>query len=100
MKASISIGSAYYDGEGWDGLVEFVEAADRLGVDSAWSAEAWGMDSVASLGYLAGCTNRILLGTGIMQVSSRTPAMTAMTALSLAKLSGDRFCLGLGLSGP
>lgn len=100
MKASISIGSAYYDGEGWDGLVEFVEAADRLGVDSAWSAEAWGMDSVASLGYLAGCTNRIRLGTGIMQVSSRTPAMTAMTALSLAKLSGDRFCLGLGLSGP
>ena len=53
MKASISIGSAYYDGEGWDGLVEFVEAADRLGVDSAWSAEAWGMDSVASLGYQA-----------------------------------------------
>jgi F420-dependent oxidoreductase-like protein len=100
MKASISIGSAYYDGEGWDGLVEFVEAADRLGVDSAWSAEAWGMDSVASLGYLAGCTSRIRLGTGIMQVSSRTPAMTAMTALSLAKLSGDRFCLGLGLSGP
>jgi F420-dependent oxidoreductase-like protein len=100
MKASISIGSAYYDGEGWEGLVEFVEAADRLGVDSAWSAEAWGMDSVASLGYLAGCTSRIRLGTGIMQVSSRTPAMTAMTALSLAKLSGDRFCLGLGLSGP
>jgi F420-dependent oxidoreductase-like protein len=100
MKTSISIGSAYYDGEGWEGLVEFVEAADRLGVDSAWSAEAWGMDSVASLGYLAGCTNRIRLGTGIMQVSSRTPAMTAMTALSLAKLSGDRFCLGLGLSGP
>ena len=100
MKTSISIGSAYYDGEGWEGLVEFVEAADRLGVDSAWSAEAWGMDSVASLGYLAGCTSRIRLGTGIMQVSSRTPAMTAMTALSLAKLSGDRFCLGLGLSGP
>ncbi len=100
MKTSISIGSAYYDGEGWGGLVEFVEAADRLGVDSAWSAEAWGMDSVASLGYLAGCTSRIRLGTGIMQVSSRTPAMTAMTALSLAKLSGDRFCLGLGLSGP
>ncbi len=100
MKASISIGSAYYDGEGWDDLVEYVEAADRLGVDSAWSAEAWGMDSVASLGYFAGRTSRIRLGTGIMQVSSRTPAMAAMTALSLAQLSGDRFCLGLGLSGP
>jgi F420-dependent oxidoreductase-like protein len=100
MKASISIGSAYYDGEGWDDLVEFVEAADRLGVDSAWSAEAWGMESVASLGYFAGRTSRIRLGTGIMQVSARTPAMAAMTALSLAQLSGDRFCLGLGLSGP
>jgi F420-dependent oxidoreductase-like protein len=100
MKASISIGSAYYDGEGWDDLAEYVEAADRLGVDSAWSAEAWGMDSVASLGYFAARTSRIRLGTGIMQVSSRTPAMTAMTALSLAQLSGDRFCLGLGLSGP
>jgi len=100
MKASISIGSAYFNGEGWDDLVEYVEAADRLGVDSAWSAEAWGMDSVASLGYFAGRTSRIRLGTGIMQVSSRTPAMAAMTALSLAQLSGDRFCLGLGLSGP
>jgi len=100
MKASISIGSAYFNGEGWDDLAEYVEAADRLGVDSAWSAEAWGMDSVASLGYFAGRTSRIRLGTGIMQVSSRTPAMAAMTALSLAQLSGDRFCLGLGLSGP
>jgi F420-dependent oxidoreductase-like protein len=100
MKASISIGSAYYDGEGWEDLVAFVEAADRLGVDSAWSAEAWGMESVSSLGYLAGRTSRIRLGTGIMQVSARTPAMAAMTALSLAHLSGDRFCLGLGLSGP
>ncbi len=78
----------------------YVEAADRLGVDSAWPAEAWGMESVTSLGYLAGRTSRIRLGTGIMQVSARTPAMTAMTALSLAMLSGDRFCLGLGLSGP
>jgi F420-dependent oxidoreductase-like protein len=100
VKASISIGSAYYDGDGWDDLVAFVEAADRLGVDSAWSAEAWGMESVASLGDLAARTSRIRLGTGIMQVSARTPAMAAMTALSLAHLSGGRFCLGLGLSGP
>ena len=100
MKASISIGSAYYDGEGWDDIVSFVEVADRLGVDSAWSAEAWGMESVTSLAFLAARTSKIRLGTGIMQVSARTPAMTAMTALSLAMLSGDRFCLGLGLSGP
>ena len=100
MKASISVGSAYFDGEGWDDVVALVEAADRLGVDSAWSAEAWGMEAVTPLAYLAARTRRIRLGTGIMQVSARTPAMTAMTALSLAHLSGDRFCLGLGLSGP
>jgi F420-dependent oxidoreductase-like protein len=100
MKASISIGSAYYNGENWEELVELVEAADRLGVDSAWSAEAWGMESVASLGYLAARTDRIRLGTGIMQISARTPAMAAMTALSLARLSGNRFSLGLGVSGP
>jgi F420-dependent oxidoreductase-like protein len=100
VRVSISIGSAYYDGENWEDLVEYVQAADRLGVDTAWSAEAWGMESVASLGYLAAQTGNIRLGTGIMQVSARTPAMTAMTALSLARLSGDRFSLGLGISGP
>jgi F420-dependent oxidoreductase-like protein len=100
MKASISVGSAYYDGDGWDEIVRVVEAADRLGVDSAWSAEAWGMDAVTPLAYLAGRTERIRLGSGIMQVSARTPATTAMTALSLACISRGRFCLGLGLSGP
>lgn len=100
MRASISIGSAYYDGEHWEDLVEYVEAADRLGADTAWSAEAWGMESVASLGFLAARTSRIRLGTGIMQVSARTPATAAMTSLSLARLSHDRFSLGLGLSGP
>jgi F420-dependent oxidoreductase-like protein len=100
MRASISVGGAYYDGGSWEDVVALVEAADRLGVDSAWSAEAWGMESVSPLAYLAARTSRLRLGTGIMQVSARTPAMTAMTALSLARLSNDRFCLGLGLSGP
>jgi F420-dependent oxidoreductase-like protein len=100
MKISVSIGSAYYDGENWEDLVEYVVAADRLGADAAWSAEAWGMESVASLGFLAARTENIRLGTGIMQVSARTPAMAAMTALSLGRLSGDRFVLGLGISGP
>lgn len=100
MKASISIGSAYYNGEDWEGLVELVEAADRLGVDTAWSAEAWGMEAVTPLAYLAARTSRIRLGTGILQISARTPAMTAMTALSLSRLSNDRFSLGLGASGP
>lgn len=100
MRISISVGSAYYDGENWDDIVAYVQAADRLGVDAVWSAEAWGMEAVSSLGYLAAVTENIKLGTGIMQISARTPAMTAMTALSMAQISGDRFLLGLGVSGP
>ncbi|MEM7322239.1 MAG: LLM class flavin-dependent oxidoreductase [Actinomycetota bacterium] len=100
MKISISVGSAYYNGENWEDVVAYVRAADRLGVDTVWSAEAWGMEAVTSLGYLAAVTERIRLGTGIMQISARTPAMTAMTALSMAQISGDRFSLGLGVSGP
>ncbi|HMV76058.1 MAG TPA: LLM class flavin-dependent oxidoreductase, partial [Microthrixaceae bacterium] len=100
MKVSVSVGSAYYDGSRWEDLVAYVAAAERLGASTVWSAEAWGMDAVASLGYLAAVTDRIRLGSGIMQISARTPAATAMTALSLAQLSGDRFSLGLGVSGP
>ena len=100
MKIGLSIGSAYYDGSNWNDLVELVKAADRLGVDYAWSAEAWGMETIAPLAYLAPLTERIKLGTGIMQISARTPAMTAMTALTMARLTNDRFCLGLGVSGP
>jgi F420-dependent oxidoreductase-like protein len=80
--------------------VAYVVEAERLGVDSAWSAEAWGYDAVTPLAYLAARTSRIKLGTGIMQIGSRTPAMIAMTALSMAALSHDRFLLGLGVSGP
>lgn len=100
MKISISVGSAYYDGENWGDLVAYVQAADRLGVDAVWSAEAWGMDAVASLGYLAAKTENIKLGSGIMQISARTPAATALTALAMAQISDDRFLLGLGVSGP
>lgn len=100
MKISVSVGSAYYDGENWQDIVDYVKAADRLGVDFVWSAEAWGMDAVGSIGYLAAVTDRIRLGTGIMQISARTPAATALTALSLAQISNDRFVLGLGVSGP
>ena len=100
MRISVSVGSAYYDGENWDDIVAYVKAADRLGVDMVWSAEAWGMEAVSSLGYLAAVTENIRLGPGIMQISARTPAMTAMTALSMAQISDDRFVLGLGVSGP
>ncbi len=80
--------------------LEFVRQAERLGVDYVWSAEAWGQDAVTSLAYLAGHTSRIKLGTGIMQISARTPSMTAMSALALHDLSEGRFVLGLGTSGP
>ncbi len=100
MRIGLSIGSAYYDGANWEDLVEVVRFADRIGVDDAWTAEAWGMETIAPLAYLAPLTERIRLGTGIMQISARTPAMTAMTALTMARLTNDRFCLGLGVSGP
>ncbi len=98
MKASIGVGG--YDRSDGAQLVEYVQAAERLGVDTAWSADAWGADAATSLAFLAGRTERIRLGTGIMQVSARAPSMTAMTALSLHHLSGGRFSLGLGVSGP
>jgi F420-dependent oxidoreductase-like protein len=100
MRTSVQIGNAYYDGTPWTDTVDFTIAADRFGVDFAWSAEAWGMETIAPLGYLAAVTDRIKLGTGIIQISARVPAMTAMTALSMALVSDDRFCLGLGVSGP
>jgi F420-dependent oxidoreductase-like protein len=100
MKTSISIGSAYYNGEDWDGLVEYTVEAEKAGVDSAWSAEAWGMDAIVPLAYIAARTEKIKLGTGIMQISSRVPSMIAMTAQSLDTVSNGRFMLGLGVSGP
>lgn len=100
MQTSISIGSAYYNGEDWDQLVEYTMAADRFGVDQAWSAEAWGMDAIVPLAYIAAKTEHIKLGTGILQISSRVPSMIAMTAQSLDTVSKGRFILGLGVSGP
>ncbi len=86
--------------ENWDEFTAYALEAERLGVDVAWSAEAWAHDAVTPLAYLAAKTSRIRLGTGIMQVGTRTPALAAMTALALASMSGGRFILGLGLSGP
>ncbi len=78
----------------------FAVEAEKLGVDQAWTSEAWGLDAVSTLAYVAARTQRIALGTGILQLTARTPSMTAMTALSLAALSRNRFLLGLGASGP
>lgn len=77
-----------------------VAEAERLGYHSVWTAEAYGSDAVTPLAYLAACTERIHLGAGIMQIPARTPAATAMTAATLDLLSGGRFILGLGVSGP
>lgn len=98
LKVSISVGG--YDQSGMGAVSEFVQAAESMGVHCAWSAEAWGRDAATALAFLAAKTSRIKLGTGIMQISARVPSMTAMTALSLHSLSGGRFILGLGVSGP
>jgi F420-dependent oxidoreductase-like protein len=80
--------------------VEWVQFAEKLGVDMAFSAEAWWSDALTPLAYLADKTSQIKLATGIMQTTARTPAMTAMSALTLHDLTGGRFVLGLGASGP
>src|SRR6266516_5882550 len=74
--------------------------ADRLGYAVAWAAEAWGSDVVSVLSWVAAQTERIDVGSAIMQIPARAPAMTAMTAATLDTLSGGRFRLGLGVSGP
>lgn len=76
------------------------QEAERLGYDSVWAAEAYGSDTATTLAWLAGQTERIGLGAGVFQIPARSPAMTAMTAASLDGLSGGRFRLGLGVSGP
>lgn len=80
--------------------VDWVQHAERLGCGMAFAAEAWWSDSVTPLAYLADKTTSIQLATGIMQTTARTPAMTAMTALTLHDLTNGRFVLGLGASGP
>jgi len=101
MKVSIGIGGAASGRKrDFDEQVDYVVEAERLGVDQVWSAEAWGQDAISPLAYIAARTSRIRLGTGIMQISARVPAMTAMTALTMASISNDRFILGLGASGP
>jgi F420-dependent oxidoreductase-like protein len=81
-------------------LVALAEEAERLGFDSAWAAEAWGTDAVTVLAWLGARTTTLKLGAAIMQIPARTPAMTAMTAMTLDLMSGGRFLLGLGVSGP
>ncbi|MEE8337809.1 MAG: LLM class F420-dependent oxidoreductase [Dehalococcoidia bacterium] len=84
----------------WEGLTNFTLEAERMGVATAWTAEAWAYDAATPLAYLAAKTDRIRLGAGIFQVGTRTPALLGMTAMALDSMSGGRFVLGLGTSGP
>jgi len=85
---------------GFGEVTDFVVEAEKLGLDICWVAEAWGSDGPSALGYYAARTDRMLLGSGIMQVGTRTPVAVAQTAITLSNLSGGRFLLGLGASGP
>ncbi len=101
MRTSVAVNSSVLNRR-----MNIAEAADfaaeyeRLGVDLVWSAESWGTDAFTPLAYLAAKTERVMLVTGIAQLAPRSAAMTAMTAVTLDELSGGRFALGLGVSGP
>ncbi|WP_431877286.1 LLM class flavin-dependent oxidoreductase [Amycolatopsis sacchari] len=84
----------------WRETVEFVTEAEKLGLDVCWVAEAWGSDAPSPLGFLAARTERILLGSGVIQLGTRSPVAIAQTAITLSQLSEGRFLLGLGASGP
>ena len=81
-------------------LVDFVVEAERLGASSVWLPEVWGADALTPLAYLAARTSTIGLATGIVQLGSRSPALLAMSAMTMQQLSGGRFLLGIGTSGP
>ena len=87
-------------GGNWPEIIEFVCEAEKLGLDICWVAEAWGTDAPSPLGYLAARTGTMLLGSAVIQVGTRSPVLIAQTAMTLAHLSGGRFLLGLGVSGP
>ena len=98
MKLGLSMG--YVLGADVADFVALAQEAERLGFSVAWAAEAYGSDAPTVLSYLAASTSRIDVGAAVMQIPARTPAMTAMTAATLDLLSGGRFRLGLGVSGP
>ncbi|MEX2206515.1 MAG: LLM class F420-dependent oxidoreductase [Myxococcota bacterium] len=97
MRLGLTVG---YSGRGMGLPMELIKEAENLGFDSVWTAEAYGSDAITPLAWIGAQTSRIRLGTAIMQIPARTPAMTAMTAMTLDGLSGGRFILGLGPSGP
>jgi F420-dependent oxidoreductase-like protein len=98
MRTATTVEAAGFDN--WSQQRDFVVEAEKLGLDVLWVAEAWGSDAPSALGYYAACTDRMLLGSGVMQVGTRTPVAVAQAAITLSNLSRGRFLLGLGASGP
>jgi F420-dependent oxidoreductase-like protein len=94
------LNTGYWAGGPPPGAAESILEAERLGFDSVWTAEAYGSDALMPLAWWGAATERIKLGTAIVQISARTPAATAMAAMTLDHLSGGRLILGLGVSGP
>ena len=97
MKIGLLLG---YSGKKLAPPIDLILQAEKMGVDSVWTAEAYGSDAVTVAAWILGQTTKLKVGTAIMQVPARTPANTAMTAMSMSQLSGGRFILGLGASGP
>src|SRR2546422_2232347 len=97
MKLGVMLG--YWMPDPWD-PTELVCEAERLGYDSAWTAEAYGSDVFSPLCWGGARTSRLRLGTSVMQISARTPACVAMTAATIDHLSRGRLLLGIGVSGP
>src|SRR5262245_53063929 len=89
-----------YSGSQMGMPMDLIHEAENLGFDSVWTAEAYGSDAITPLAWIGALTKKIKLGTAIVQMPARTPAMTAMTAMTLDALSGGRFILGIGPSGP
>lgn len=101
LRTAITVGDFIgNDSADFTQTAQHVVAAERLGVDTVWSAEAWGTDGVVPLAYLAALTSRIRLASGVLQITARAVSMTAMTAMTLSQVSHGRFVLGLGASGP
>ncbi|NQX87776.1 MAG: LLM class F420-dependent oxidoreductase [Halioglobus sp.] len=97
MKLGFLLG---YSGKTVDIPIDLIQQAESMGFDSVWTAEAYGNDAVTTASWILAQTTKIKVGTAIMQMPARTPAMCAMTSMSLHQLSGGRFICGLGASGP
>jgi F420-dependent oxidoreductase-like protein len=98
VKLALTFG--YWPAKPTPDVVAIAQEAERVGFDSVWVAESWGNDAFTYLTWLAAHTERVRLGTGVVQLAARTPAATAMAAMTIDHLSGGRMMLGLGVSGP